>query len=141
MKVAGVGMSGSGRVLLTCLLCMVCAACVSAAGSPAGPAPAGAVPDDAGQSLSIAAVNHGGVRDWIVVDDQTLLLQDSFKRWYEVRLVAPAINLVYAQAIGFVTGPSGALDRFGQIRYRGARYPIASITASPGPAPRAKASP
>lgn len=83
--------------------------------------------------LSIPFASRGGVRDWVAVDDATLLLQDNFRKWYRVRLAAPTRHLLHAEGIGFVTGPSGTLDRAGSIAVRGRHYPIASITPSEGP--------
>lgn len=83
--------------------------------------------------LSIAAANRGGVRDWVAVDDSTLLIQDNFRKWYRVRLFAPSRHLLHAEGLGFVTGPGGTLDRTGAIVIRGQKYPISSVTASEGP--------
>lgn len=83
--------------------------------------------------LVIPGVNHGGIRDWVPVDDFTLLIQDNFRKWYRVKLMVPSRQLAYAENLGFVTGPSGILDNTGAIVVRGQKYPIASITASGGP--------
>lgn len=83
--------------------------------------------------LSIPFANRGGIRDWVAVDDATLLVQDTFRKWYRVKLVAPTRHLLHAEGIGFVTGPSGALDNTGSLAVRGQKYPIASVTASEGP--------
>ena len=83
--------------------------------------------------LSIPAVNGRGVRDWIAEDDSTLLIQDNFRKWYKVRLMAPSRHLLHAESIGFVTGPSGILDNTGAVVVRGQKTPVVSITASEGP--------
>lgn len=83
--------------------------------------------------LVIPGVNHGGIRDWVPVDDVTLLIQDNFRKWYQVKLLVPSRQLAYAESLGFVTGPSGILDNTGAIVVRGQKYPVASITASEGP--------
>lgn len=83
--------------------------------------------------LSIPFANRGGIRDWVAMDDATLLVQDNFRKWYRVRLVAPTRHLLHAEGIGFVTGPSGALDNTGSLAVRGQKYPIASVTASERP--------
>lgn len=83
--------------------------------------------------LSIPFASRGGVRDWVAVDEATLLIQDPARKWYRVRLLAPARHLLHAEGLGFVTGPGGSLERGGAIVVRGQPYPIASITASEGP--------
>lgn len=99
-----------------------------------------AAEDEAGKTepvnapeLSIPAVNGRGVRDWIAEDDRTLLVQDHFRKWYKVRLMAPSRHLLHAESIGFVTGPSGILDNTGAVVVRGQKTPVVSITASEGP--------
>ncbi|MBS0353842.1 MAG: hypothetical protein JSR83_08055 [Proteobacteria bacterium] len=83
--------------------------------------------------LSIPYANRHGIRDWVAEDDSTLLIQDNFKKWYRVRLMAPSRYLPYAEHIGFVTGPSGVLDNTGAVVVRGQKTPVVSITASEGP--------
>lgn len=83
--------------------------------------------------LSIPYANRHGIRDWVAEDDSTLLIQDNFKKWYRVRLMAPSRYVLYAEHIGFVTGPSGILDNTGAVVVRGQKTPIVSITASEGP--------
>ena len=43
--------------------------------------------------LVIPGVNHGGIRDWVPVDDFTLLIQDNFKKWCRVKLMVPSRQL------------------------------------------------
>jgi photosystem II stability/assembly factor-like uncharacterized protein len=99
-----------------------------------------AAEDEAGKNeptnapeLSIPAVNGRGIRDWVAEDDSTLLVQDNFRKWYKVRLMAPSRHLLHAEHIGFVTGPSGILDNTGAVVVRGQKTPVVSITASEGP--------
>lgn len=83
---------------------------------------------------SIPFANRGGIRDWQLEDDSTLLLQDRRGQWYRAKLQVPAYYLSYAEAIGFVTGPSGTLEKFGSVVIRGQRYPIISLTRIKPPA-------
>lgn len=95
-----------------------------------------AAASDAETGIPFAA--HGGIRDWRVEDDATLLLQDIHGNWYRARLAAPAWDLAYAQSLGFTTAPSGTLERLDSIVVRGRAYPILSLkrTAPPAAASR-----
>lgn len=126
------------HIILPVLLAVLGAAIAGPvlAAEAAGEAPRAAAAE--GPQLSIANVKRGGVRDWVVVDDSTLLIQDPFQRWYKVRLVAPSRDLVHAQALGFDTGPSGALDNTGAVIVRRQKFPVASITAGEDPAKKPK---
>jgi len=84
--------------------------------------------------LSIPFANRGGIRNWVVEDESTLLVQDNFRKWFRVRLMVPSRLLGYSENIGFVTGPSGTLDNTSAIVVRRQKFPVVSITASDGPA-------
>lgn len=83
--------------------------------------------------IAIPAVNSGGVRNWVAEDDSTLFVQDNFRQWYRVKLHVPARQLLFAEGIAFITGPSGSLDNTSQILVRGQKFPVSSVTASEGP--------
>jgi hypothetical protein len=105
----------------------------SAAALPVAPASAVTLPE-----VSIPFADHGGIRDWRVVDDATLLLQDVHDQWYLAKLFAPVYDLAYVERIAFITPPSGSLEKFGSILVHGRRYPIVSLTRAPAPAARPK---
>lgn len=86
----------------------------------------------------IAFVNHGGVRDWQVADDDKIYIQDSRGKWYLATLATSAPDLPYATAIGFETKGVDRLDRYGAIVVAGTRYPLVSLVESDGPPPRKK---
>lgn len=83
----------------------------------------------------IAFVNHGSIRDWRVVDRDTLLIRANGNRWYKAELFAPAWGLNFAHAIGFDPGGgSGSFDRFSSVIVEGRRYPLRSLVQVEGPA-------
>lgn len=54
-------------------------------------------------------------------------------QWYRAALMGDCFNLPFANVIGFDTGGSSALDRFGQIVVEGDRCPIKSLVKSDAP--------
>lgn len=113
------------------LLAAVAAMSLTAAAHAAPPAPLG-------PQASIPFVNHHGIRDWHAVDDRTLYVQDSRRRWYRATLFAPCLDLPFAQAIGFETRGIDTFDRFASIRVRGERCAVSSVVASDAPPAKAK---
>lgn len=76
----------------------------------------------------IPFANNGGVSNWKVVDDSTLLIQDVHGHWYLAKLQSPAYGLAFANSLGFATAPSGRLEKFSSVVVSGRRYPIISLT-------------
>jgi hypothetical protein len=89
---------------------------------------------DRPKEARINFVNHGGIRDWRVVDRDTLLIRGTGNRWYKAELFAPAWGLNFAHAIGFDTGFGGTFDRFSSVIVEGRRYPLRSLTQVEPPA-------
>ena len=87
------------------------------------------------KEASIPFVRHGGIRDWEVVDRETVYIQDRGQHWYVAKLMAPCQNLNFATHIGFVTNSSDTFDRFSSILAEGRKCEVDSLTAS-GPPPR-----
>ncbi len=83
--------------------------------------------------VTIPFANQGGISDWKVVDDSTLLIQDNHRHWYLAKLQGGAYDLAFAESLGFVTLPSGALGQFSAVVVRGRRYPIISLTRTEPP--------
>jgi hypothetical protein len=81
-------------------------------------------------------VDHGGIRDWRVVDRDTLLIRGRGNRWYRAELFGPAWGLNYAHTIGFDTRFGGTLDRFSALIVEGRRYPLRSLVEVEAPARR-----
>lgn len=87
---------------------------------------------------AIPFVNHGGVRDWQVADDDKIYIQDSRGKWYLATLAISSPDLPYANAIGFETKGVDRLDRTGAIVVAGTRYPLNSLVESSAPPPKKK---
>jgi hypothetical protein len=87
---------------------------------------------------SIPFINHGGVRDWQVADDNKIYIQDSKGKWYLATLATSSPDLPFATAIGFETKGVDKLDKFGAVVVAGTRYPLSSLTESGPPPPKKK---
>jgi hypothetical protein len=83
---------------------------------------------------SIPFANHGGIYNWQVVDDRTVLIQGLDRQWYKATLFSPCIDLPFAQRLGFESNPDGSFDKFSVITDRDQRCPLVSLvkTAAPG---------
>jgi hypothetical protein len=102
--------------------------------APAASAPATAAP--AAKPLPEVQINfadHGGIWDWSVVDDKTLLIQDRSRRWYKATLLVNCIDLPFDQKLGFESNPDGSFDKFSAIQTRGQRCPLISLVRTDAP--------
>jgi hypothetical protein len=108
------------------LALIIAAAAACPAAAVAAKAPADQIP----------FVNFGGIRDWTANDDDTLYVESSQGRWYQVALAYPCSGLPFALRIGIDTGGFDTLDSFSNIIVDGQRYPVASVTRIASPPPR-----
>ena len=89
----------------------------------------------ASQGASIPFANMGGIYDWAADGDSGLYIESISMKWYHARLLAPCLDLPFAQRVGFVTEPgTGNFDQFSSILVRGQECPVVSLTPS-GPPP------
>jgi hypothetical protein len=86
-----------------------------------------------GPQASIPFADHGNIRDFHAVSDDTVYLQARNRQWYRADLIGPCFGLPYANGIGIDARPMGTLDRFGTIIVEGERCKIGSLTPSPSP--------
>lgn len=91
---------------------------------------------DRHEEARIHFVDHGGIRDWRIVDRDTLLIRGRGNRWYKAELFAPAWGLNFAHSIGFDTGFGGTFDRFSSVIVEGRRYPLRSLVEVERPTTR-----
>ena len=86
-----------------------------------------------GPQASIPFANHGNIRDFHAVNDDTVYLQARNRQWYRADLIGPCFGLPYAVGIGIDARPMGTLDRFGTIIVDGERCKIGSLTPAESP--------
>lgn len=61
------------------------------------------------------AADIGGIRNWRADGGDALLIESMHNRWYRATCFGRCDDLRFADGIGFVTAPSGELDRFSSI--------------------------
>jgi hypothetical protein len=99
------------------------------------PAP-GQVPAPEAQ---IAFANHGGIYNWQVVDDRTVLIQSQNRKWYKATLLSSCFNLPFAERLGFESNSDGSFDKFSSIQVRNQKCPLISLVETTAPAKKVKA--
>ena len=110
------------------VLLMFCAAAFAA--EPAAPPPSSAALVEA----RIPFANHGGIYNWHVENDRSILIQSQSRKWYRATLFSPCFDLPFAERIGFETEPSGSFDKFSSIRVRGQTCRLNSLVETAAPA-------
>jgi hypothetical protein len=117
-------------VFFACLLSLGAMAAV-AIDAPAAPAAAGL--DQAPREGQIPFANKGGIWNWQVVDNKTVLIESRARQWYKATLFGNCINMAFAQSMAFIPNSNGTFDKFSSIRTRGQRCPLVSLVEVPAP--------
>jgi Family of unknown function (DUF6491) len=97
--------------------------------SAAGESPAPQAPREA----QIPFASKGGIWNWRVVDNNTVLIESRGRKWYKATLFGNCINLAFANSLSFIPNPSGSFDKFSTIRSHGQRCPLVSLIEVPAP--------
>jgi hypothetical protein len=87
----------------------------------------------------IAFADHGGIYNWQVVDDHTVLIQSQSRKWYKATLLSRCIDLPFAERLGFESNSDGSFDKFSSIQVRSQKCPLISLVATTAPAKKVKA--
>jgi hypothetical protein len=109
-----------------------------ASAAPAVPAEAGAA-DQAPREGQIPFANKGGIWNWQVVDNKTVLIESRGRQWYKATLFGNCINLAFVQGMAFIPNSNGTFDKFSSIRTRGQRCPLTSLVEVPAPPKKSNA--
>jgi hypothetical protein len=118
---------GSSSAALLCLLISI----AMADSSPPAQVPA--------PEAQIAFADHGGIYNWQVVDDRTVLIQSQNRKWYKATLFSPCFNLPFAERLGFESNSDGSFDKFSSIQVRSQKCPLISLVETMAPAKKVKA--
>lgn len=81
----------------------------------------------------IPFANHGGIYDWRVVNDRTVLIESQNRKWYKATLLSSCIELPFAETIGFESNADGSFDKFSSIKVRGQDCPLVSLVETAAP--------
>ncbi len=87
----------------------------------------------------IPFTDHGGIYNWRVLDDRTVLIQSVTHQWYKATLLSPCIDLPFAERLGFESNPDGSFDKFSSIELPHQHCPLISLVETPPPPKKAKA--
>jgi hypothetical protein len=86
----------------------------------------------------IAFANHGGIYNWQVVDDRTVLIQSQSRKWYKATLFSTCFDLPFAERLGFESNADGSFDKFSSIQVRSQKCPLVSLVETTAPAKKSK---
>lgn len=87
----------------------------------------------------IAFANHGGIYNWQVVDNRTVLIQGQNRKWYKATLFSSCFDLPFAERLGFESNSDGSFDKFSSIQVRRQKCPLVSLVETTAPAKKSKA--
>ena len=134
------------KVLSGAITALIVSAAI--ADTPATPATPATAPTPAPAAVSSAPaaearipfVNHGGIYNWQVLNDKTVLIQGLNRKWYKATLMSSCLDLPFAEQIGVESNADGSFDKFSSIKVRGRSCPLTSLVESAPPPRKVKAS-
>jgi hypothetical protein len=106
---------------------------IAPAAAPGPPAESQAPAEPPPREAQIPFANKGGIWNWQVVDNNTVLIESRGRKWYKATLFGNCINLAFANSLAFIPNPSGSFDKFSTIRSHGQRCPLVSLIRVPAP--------
>jgi hypothetical protein len=136
-----------GKSMACPLLASLMSATIGMAAEPAATADKAATPGAAASAPAAPAApvearipfaNHGGIYNWEVENDRSILIQSQSGKWYRARLFNSCFDLPFSERVGFVTDSSGAFDKFSSIRVRGQTCHLSSLVETTAPAKKSK---
>lgn len=82
---------------------------------------------------SIPFANLGGIAEWRADGERGIYPRMPGQQWYYAQFMTPCAGLAAAEEIGFITNPSGSLDRFSAVTVGRNRCYVANLAASEPP--------
>lgn len=82
----------------------------------------------------IPLANRGGIYNWRVIDDKTLLIESQSHHWYQAKLFSACTKLPFAERVGFEANADGSFDKFSAITVGRERCPLISLVETAAPA-------
>jgi hypothetical protein len=98
-----------------------------------------AAPGTPAVEAQIPFANHGGIYNWQVINDRTVLIQGQNRKWYKATLMSSCFDLPFAERLGFESNSDGSFDKFSSIKARGQNCPLISLVETTPPPRKVKA--
>ena len=121
------------------LACAPMLASLLAPGVPARAEESPAAPTRKPAVIHFADLN--GIESWKPESADAILVEGRNHSWYRARFFGPCFGIQSTESIGFVTDPTGNLDRFSSILVDGQRCFFASFDRVDPPDPQTRDAP
>jgi hypothetical protein len=102
-------------------------------------ADAPAAPSAPAAETRIPFANHGGIYNWQVINDRTVLIQGQNRKWYKATLMSSCFDLSFSERLGFESNSDGSFDKFSSIKTHGQNCPLTSLVETTPPPRKVKA--
>jgi hypothetical protein len=76
---------------------------------------------------SISFANFGAIRDWKAEGSKAMIIETTSGDKYRATFMNRCSSLPFSETVGFVTSPSGSLDKFGAVLVRDQKCQIRSL--------------
>jgi len=82
---------------------------------------------NASPANAISFANFGSIKDWKVESSRSMIITTTSGDKYRATFMNRCQSLPYSETVGFVTSPSGSLDKFGAVLVRDQKCSIRSL--------------
>lgn len=126
----------NGRKTLSSAIFLALAlAAIAGAQVPDGPV---SRPPVSGGEARIPFADHGGIYNWQVLNNRTILIQGQDRSWYKATLFSACIDLPFAERVGFQSNPDGTFDKFSSIKVGRQNCRLTSLVPTTPPVKKPK---
>lgn len=84
-------------------------------------------------NVDIPFVDSGAIKGWRSGGQDAILIEARSGRWYRGEFYGDCPDVRASETVAFITGPTGALDRFSRVIVRDRICRLESLTAAPNP--------
>ena len=82
---------------------------------------------NASTAASISFTNFGTIKDWKAEGSRSMVITTTSGDKYRATFMNNCYSLPHSETVGFVTSPSGSLDKFGAVLVRDQQCNIRSL--------------
>lgn len=125
------------KTLSSAIFLALALAVIAGAGAQVPDGPVSRPPVPAGEAR-IPFADHGGIYNWQVLNNRTILIQGQDRSWYKATLFSPCVDLPFAERVGFQSNPDGTFDKFSSIRVGRQNCRLTSLVPTTPPAKKPK---
>ncbi len=91
-----------------------------------------------GKESRINFTDMGGIQNWVADGEKGIYVESRNRQWYYATFMSPCQGLNFTNDVGFVSKPSGTLDKFSSVVVDHRECQFTSLVTSDPPPKKSK---